>query len=425
MKLLLTSFWLPVLGALAQLTTLSAHADTWLIEDAELHTLGAQGVVSGDLLLVDGRIEAVAPEVTPPPGTQRFDAEGRSVTPGLFNAFSDMGLIEISAVAGTRDDIVEIPDVGPSIRPQPAVNPYGEVWRQALVSGVTFALTAPGFGQTSIAGRSLALRLGQHAEPVLENDVSLVVAMNEVGAALVGGSRAANFAFIRQAFLNAEAYAQTALWHQGLRLGPHELRALHTVREANRPLAILANRVSDIRAAIALAREFDMSLVILGGIEAWQIADELARANVPVILYPFNNTPDNFESLGARLDSAVVLHAAGVEFAMMTSDAHESSELRQIAGNLVAEGLPWQAALASITLNPSRIWGVSDRTGSLEVGKLADVVVWSGDPLEVTSSAEQVFVAGAPIDMRSRQDALFERYQSLPGGALPTGIPSP
>ena len=395
------------------LSAYPAAAETLLIENARIHTLGEQGTIEGDLLVVDGRIDAIASDLDAPQTVLRIDAKGKPVTPGLFSAFSRLGLVEISAVSSTKDDVVDLPGVGPSVRIEAALNPYSEVWRQALVSGVTSAISAPSLGQTPFAGMSLAVRLGAHMVPVLESDVSLVIAMGQSGAELAGGSRAGNFNFIRQAFSDAEAHSMSGSWHAGYALGPHDLRALQEAKDARRLLSVHANRVSDIRAAIELSHALGMPLVILGGIEAWKMADELAAARVPVILYPFSNIPSSFESLGARIDNAVLLHAAGVEFAVMAPGTHESSQLRQLAGNLVAEGLPWEDGLKSITLSPARIWGFADQMGSLEVGKLADMVIWSGDPLEVTNWPEQVLVAGAPIDMRSRQDALYERYQSL------------
>ena len=309
--------------------------------------------------------------------------------------------------------MVDLPRVGPSIRVEAALNPHSEVWRQALVDGVTSALTVPGFGQTPFAGMGLAIRLGDPMNPVIRRDMALVLTVGQSGAQLAGGSRAGGFAFVRQAFLDAEDYARNGHWHEGFGLAPHDLRALADAIESKRPLAVWANRVSDIRAALALADDMNMPMVLLGGIEAWKIANELAASQVPVILYPFANIPSSFESLGARMDNAVVLHAAGVEFAVMARGSHESSELRQLAGNLVAEGLAWDEALKSITLSPARIWGLEAHMGSLEVGKQADFVIWSGDPLEVTTWPEQVYVAGQAIPMRSRQDALYERYEPL------------
>jgi imidazolonepropionase-like amidohydrolase len=154
-----------------------------------------------------------------------------------------------------------------------------------------------------------------------------------------------------------------------------------------------------------------MRAVIAGGAEAWLVARELAQAQVPVLVDPLVNLPGSFDQLGARLDNAARLHAAGVTFAFSQSgDAtHNARKVRQLAGNAVANGLPWDAALAALTANPARIFGLADR-GRIEPGQRADLVLWSGDPLEVTTYAEQVWIDGAPVDPRTRQTELRDRY---------------
>ena len=392
----------------------SVFAGSLLIEDGLLHTVSDQGSLRGDLLIVDGRIEAVGSGLSAATDVRRIDAKGRPVTPGLFDAFSQLGLVEIDAVVETRDYRVDLPRVGPSVRLEGALNPNGEVWRQALVSGVTFAHSVSMPGQTPFAGVSLVVRLGAPRDPIFRADVSLVAVLGQAGAALSGNSRAGNLGLIRQAFEDAEEYAETRRWHQGYTLAPHDLRSLQAGRDAKMTLSVHANRASDIEAAMALADSVSMPLVIVGGAEAWRLSTELKAAQVPVILHPLENLPGSFDALDARIDSAVLLHESGVRIAFMSADPHESPKLRQAAGNMVAEGLPWNEALAAITLNPARIWGVQDQLGSLEEGKLGDVVIWSGDPLEVTSWPDQVIARGEAIPMRSRQDALYERYQTLP-----------
>ena len=394
----------------------SLSADTLLIENAMLHTVGPQGSLAGDLLVVNGRIDQVGEVADVPQDVHRINAEGRPLTPGLFNTLSRIGLVEIDAVVSTSDAGVDLPKTGPAVRIELALNPASQVWRQALAAGVTHTVSAPSFAQTPFAGMSVAIRLGSAQAPVIKRDLSMMVAMGEAGSALSGNSRAGSIALIEQAFADAQEYSATGRWHEGYAFAPHELQTLLEAHAAKVPLSISANRASDIRAAVAIATKVGLPLVIVGGIEAWKLADELAAAEVPVVLFPLSNVPDQFESLGARLDNAVVLFEAGVEFAVFEINPHDTVRFRQAAGNLVAEGLPWEVALESITLAPARIWGLDNDLGSLEQGKVADFVMWSGDPLEVTTWPEQVFVAGKPIEMRSRQDDLFERYQSLPPG---------
>jgi imidazolonepropionase-like amidohydrolase len=152
--------------------------------------------------------------------------------------------------------------------------------------------------------------------------------------------------------------------------------------------------------------------VIAGATEGWRVARELAQAGVPVLLDPLQNLPGSFDTIGARLDNAALLHRAGVRIAFTQSEAgsHNARTIRQAAGNAVAHGLPWDAALAALTANPAEIFGIAAERGRIAVGQVADIVLWSGDPLEVTTVAEDVIIAGRAIEMRSRQTELRERY---------------
>jgi imidazolonepropionase-like amidohydrolase len=168
-------------------------------------------------------------------------------------------------------------------------------------------------------------------------------------------------------------------------------------------------RAADIRAAVDYAKRHGMKPVIAGGNEAWLVARELAAADVPVILNALDNLPGDFDRLAARLDNAKLLNEAGVRVAFTWSETHQARKNRQLAGNAAAHGMPWEAALAGLTSAPAKIFGLADR-GTIERGKAADLVLWSGDPLEVTTVAEQVWIDGQPVEMKSRQTELRDRY---------------
>lgn len=189
-----------------------------------------------------------------------------------------------------------------------------------------------------------------------------------------------------------------------------DAEALLRVINGDMPLLFTADRAADIRQVIAFKkRNPTISVVIVNAVEGWRVADELADANIPVILNPENNLPGGFDQIGATLANAGRLHQAGVSVSI-GMETHNIRLATQHAGNAVANGLPWQAGLASLTINPARIYGVDNLLGSLETGKTADVVVWSGDPLEVTSHAEQVIIKGELMSMESRQHKLRDRY---------------
>jgi imidazolonepropionase-like amidohydrolase len=172
------------------------------------------------------------------------------------------------------------------------------------------------------------------------------------------------------------------------------------------------NRAADILQVLALARRHGMRPVIAGGAEAWVVAAELAAAKAPVVLDPLLNLPASFDALGARLDNAARLQRAGVVvvFSLTGLAPHFAHKVRQLAGNAVAHGMPWDAALAGLTANPAAVFGLGASRGRIETGLVADLVLWNGDPLEVSSAADQVWVGGKPMSMRSRQTELLDRY---------------
>ncbi len=170
------------------------------------------------------------------------------------------------------------------------------------------------------------------------------------------------------------------------------------------------DRASDILETLRFAEKYDLDAVISGGTEAWMVARQLAAARVPVLLNPLYNLPGNFDSLGARLDNAAILQAAGVDVIINGAGSHNARKQRQMAGNAVSYGLPHEAGIAALTSTPARVFGVADQQGSIQKDKSANLVLWSGDPLEVTSAAEIVVINGKLIPMESRQTKLRDRY---------------
>src|SRR6266487_4166320 len=214
------------------------------------------------------------------------------------------------------------------------------------------------------------------------------------------------------------AYAISGSWpcstgSRASRSAAADLEALLPVLHGQEPLIAYANRRSDIESALRLAREFKLKLVLAGAQEGWQIAGEIAQAGVPVLVEPLDNIP-SYDALGIRYENAGLLTKAGVKVALMETDTHNSRNLRQQAGNAVAYGMTWDQVLRAVTLSPAEMFGVADRYGSLEPGKVANVVVWSGDPFEFATGVEHVLIRGKEIPLKSRQTELLERYRKLP-----------
>jgi imidazolonepropionase-like amidohydrolase len=389
---------------------LPAHAETTAIVGGKVHTVGPQGTIEGGtVLIVDGRIAAVGTDIAVPAGASTVDASGKVVTPGLFAPFSELGLVEVSLSAGPVDSNQRGDQFTAGFDVADAYNPRSSLVTINRIEGITRAIIAPrpAFPDDSGAGHVLAglgavVNLGD--DGVLDRRAAaMVVALGESGSQLAGGSRTAAWLVLRNALDEALDYREH-------RHGIADLEALQGVINGNTPLIVGIHRASDIEVLIELVDEYGLKAIIMGGAEAWMVADELAAAGIAVVVDPTANLPGDFDQLNARFGSASILLAAGVKVAIGDADSHNARNITQAAGNAVAHGLDWDAALRSITLTPAEIYGVGAIAGSLEAGKSADVVIWPGDPLELTNYPEQVYINGVKIPMVSRQTLLRDRY---------------
>jgi imidazolonepropionase-like amidohydrolase len=411
---------LGILFLLAALA-LPVSADTVAIVGGKVVTLGPAGTIeNGTVLIQDGRIRAVGANLAVPADARRIDASGKVVTPGLLDSMSRLGLVEVGAVEGTRDARTELDSVTAAFDVTEALNPRSILIPVNRVEGLTRAVVAPAPGNSLIAGQGALIHLGGPeggpANYVVKPQVAMFGVLGEAGMGFGGGSRAAALLRLREALADARDYAKNRqAYDQGERraysLSRLDLEALQPVVRGEMTLVLGVNRASDIEAALRLAKEEKLKIMLAGCSEGWVVADEIAAARVPVLISPIENLPGSFESMGATLENAARLHRAGVTFAFMTGDAHNSRNIRQQAGIAVANGLPWDVSLAAMTSIPARLWGIADRYGTLEPGKDADVVVWDGDPLEVTSFPEAVFIRGVQMPEDSRQLELRDRYK--------------
>jgi imidazolonepropionase-like amidohydrolase len=246
----------------------------------------------------------------------------------------------------------------------------------------------------------------------------MVALLGEQGAGVAGGSRATAILRLREILQDAKDYGLNRVAFNAAQRRDYartrlDLEALQPVLKGQIPLAIQANRASDLLAAMRLAGEFKLRLVLMGAAEGWMVAHQLADARVPVVIKPLTDIP-TFDSLGATLENAARLSRAGVIVALASFDTQNSRLLRQEVGNAIANGMDRDMALEAVTLAPARLWGVADRVGSIETGKDADLVVWSADPFELTSGAERVFIKGVEVPRETRQTQLLQRYRTLP-----------
>ncbi len=408
-----------VLALIAALILGSAsQAADLLIRNAEVHTLGTAGkLVNAAVLVRDGRIAAVGADVTAPAGATIVDANGKPLTPGLFAGLTAIGIEEVSGESSTVDEYLTLnaPAYQAQWRPEfdvsLAYNPRSVLVPIAQIAGLTWTVLTPGAGEggSLLAGQGAAISLNGGFDAVIEGSRSLFVAIGGDVLSLSGGSRAGQYMLLDQAV--REARTNAPLNDRSLLL-PTGREVLARYLQGGR-FVFDVDRAADIRQVIALSKRYGIKPVIAGGGEAWVVARELAAANIPVLLDPLANLPSSFDVIGARMDNAALLANAGVRvgFTQLVSDvSHNAAKIRQVAGNAVANGLPWNAALAGLTSVPAEIFGIADRRGRIAVGQAADMVLWTGDPLEVTSVAQQVWIGGNAIAMRSRQTELRDRY---------------
>ena len=417
-----------LLVALMMLGNVTSVAETIAIDGATIFTMHDAGVIeNGTVLIRNGKIDSIGSAIEIPPDARVIDATGSVVTPGLFDPHSYLGVVEISQISATVDSVQSDSRYSASFRVSDAINPRSTLIPINRIEGVTRAIVAPQSsheaGSSPILGLGAAIQLGSTEDVVTHGDIALFVMLGEKGADLSGGSRSNTVLKLAEALEDARAF-QTD--REGYDTGQSreysvsrpDLEALQPVLKGEIPVVAHAHRASDIDVAMNLADEFGFRLVISGGAEAWLVADRLSAARVPVILNPLENLPGQFESLGATLSNAARLHEAGVLVAFSTEDSHNARDMKQLAGNAVANGLSYETGLAAITRNPAKIFGLDDVVGSLAPGQDADIVIWNTDPLELNAFATHVFIAGRQIRMVSRSTLLRDRYLD-PDDTLP------
>lgn len=394
-------------------------AQTIAITGGTVHTGTGEVIEGGTVLMVDGLIAAVGADVTLPEGARRIDATGKVVTPGLFDAFTGLGVTEIGAESNTADGSVASDRISAGFNVADGLNPEATALAVTRVDGITRAVVTPSSFQSMFHGQGIVINLGATTfdSMVMKSPVAQYVAMGEAGARAAGGARGAATLMLREALDDARDYARNREAFDGGRRREYamsrlDLEALVPVVRWTVPLVVLVHRASDIRAVLRVARDYDVDLILAGALEGHRVADEIAAAGVPVIVNVMTNMP-TFEALSATHANAALMHEAGVEVVLASFDAANSRNLRQVAGFAVAYGMPPEAALAAITSVPAGVFGLGDQVGSLEVGRAADAVIWTGDPFELTEWAEQVFIDGQPVSDETRQKALFERYRDL------------
>ncbi|GMV08291.1 MAG: amidohydrolase [Gemmatimonadota bacterium] len=413
------------LAALACAATLlasaPAQAQVLAITGAKVYPVSGPAIENGTVLVRDGRIVAVGSNVTIPADARRIDATGKWVTPGIFNATTSLGLTEIGAVQATVDLSARGQGDGitPSLRVWEGFNPASPLLQVTRNDGVTTAGLIPRGGLVGGQGAVVVLGDGTLGDVLLKGPVAVFADIGSKGNDR-GASRAEVYQRLRAVLAEAREWPRRrdrydANGSRPLAARPVDLEALQPVLRGEIPLAVDADRASDILVALDIAKEFGLKLVLTSATEGWKVADRIAAANAFVVVGALNNIPRDFSTLGARQENAALLQQAGAKVVIAGgADAFNARNVKYEAGVAVAFGMPWDAALRAVTLTPAEMYGVANRVGSLQPGRDATLVIWSGDPFELYTRAEKVYVRGVEVQRPSRQDELMRRYRTLP-----------
>jgi len=425
-----------VAAALAAGAT-AVRAETLAFTGGTVHTVSGPVIEHGTVVVVDGRITAVGERVAAPAGAKTVDCAGKHVYPGFIAALSALGLTEINSVLGTND-WQEIGAINPNIRAEIAINPESELIPVARANGITSALVTPRGG--SLAGTSALMHLDgwTFEDMAVRAPVGLHVfwpAMTLARGPQVTASeeeqkkaREQAIETLRAAFEDGRAYwkARDAEGKSGVPRHDRDVKwdAMGKALRGEIPVMFHASSLAQIRAVLRFVDEQKIPKVVLvNGDDAWRVADELKARDIAVISSaPMTLPRRSYDPYDAEMSEAAKLQAAGVRFCISDQGtpgfAMNARNLPYHAAMAAAYGLPRAEALKSITLYPAQILGVGDRLGSIEAGKIADLIVADGDPLEIATRVEQVYIAGKPVSMETRQSRLFEKYDARPRGAL-------
>jgi len=403
--------------SLALMFTEVLNATELLIKNARI----VDGIERGpdelsDILVKGSMIVGLGSGLSTPQSGRVIDAQGRPVSSGLFNADTQLGVLELSSIEDTVDSSTSNPRITASLQISDAFNPSSVAVAYNRSLGVSHSLIQPKNGAGLFAGNAAVVKLSE-SENIVIDKAAMVVSLGQAGSELAGGSRAAAMSLLREAIEDARDYINNKdSYNLGNRrdysLSRHDLEALVPVVQRRQPLLVRVERASDIERVLSFAKQQKITLILSGVSEGWRVADQIAEAKVPVIFDPINNLPSSYETLGSRLDNANLLHQAGVKLmftGMGFQNTHNAYLVRQSAGNAVANGLPYNVAIQAITTNPAQIFGLPGY-GEIKVGADATLVLWSGDPLEVMSNPDLVLIDGQEYSLESRATRLRDRY---------------
>ena len=381
-----------------------------LIQNTTIMTASDLGILEKTDLLIENGLIAVIGKNLNTNGAEIIDASNMIVTPGLIAPHSQLGLVEIELERQTRDDSTDYYSAGFSIAN--AFNPSSTLIPYNRSGGITSAVVIPSSARSIYSGMASVFKLdGELVTDSIAKDIAMAVSF---GAG--SDSRASQILMLEDSFEKVLRFKDSREQYSLLADFDYDdytirdLEAILRVLNKEIPLIVRSNRAKDLLRMISLSNQYGIKIIFYGAKEGWRIADILAREGIPVILDPMDNIPDSFDAIAARMDNAALLNAAGVKILITSQSTHNSYLSRQGAGNAAAYGLPQDEALKALTINVADVFGLSKDRGSIEVGKSADLVIWDGNPLEVSSFATAVMIEGHSISLISRSRRLRDKY---------------
>jgi imidazolonepropionase-like amidohydrolase len=426
-------FFAPVTDAQTQ------PPSVYAITHAKIFALAGSPIEDGTLVIRDGKIAAVGSSVEVPAGAQVIDAKGLQVYPGLFDAVTQMGLSEIGAVNATVDT-TETGNYNPDVVAATAISPSSEHIPVTRASGITEVLAVPGSGgfdsgggRGTLGGQASAIHLAGWTidEMLIKKSAAMVLNFPEIQTQTFDFSTfsrkekpytEAKQEYERQINELSDWMDRARHYSQAMEKGSVskydrdlKLEALAPVVRGELPVLVFADRARDIRNAVEFCDKQKLKMILAGGEEAFKVKDLLRSKDVPVILRPMLSLPDEEdEPYDRELSQPAELAAAGVRFAIASFDNSFARRLGQNAANAVAYGLPYEQALRAVTINPAQIFGLGSQIGTLEQGKIANVIVTNGDPLELTTDVKYLFIKGQLTSTENKHHRLYEKYLNRP-----------
>jgi imidazolonepropionase-like amidohydrolase len=418
--------------------TQNAAPTSYAIKGGKVFTLAGATIENGTVLVRDGKIAAVGAGIAIPADAQVIDASGLEVYPGMFDPITQMGLNEVSAVSATLD-VSELGDYNPELVAATAVNPASAHIAITRANGITEVIAAPGttgFDLQSgglIAGQASAFNLAGWTmdEMQINRSVAMVINWPSIQTRSFDFAtfsiKEKPYADVKKEYdkaVNAlgdwmdraRHYAQAkekgspALYERDLKL-----EALVPVVQRKLPVLVVADEARDIRNAVDFCTKQNLRMILGGGAEAWKVKELLMEKKIPVVLAPTNRLPEQIDTpYDKPYTEPSELFTAGIPIAFSSFGTSFSRRLPQYAGTAVAYGLPHDEALKAVMLNAAQIFGLADQLGTLEPGKIANVIVTNGDPLELQTQVRYLFIKGQLTSTDNKHRELYQQYRKRP-----------